>query len=195
MRIEDAGPTGTRVALAVASEPRGRGSARSAERRASDVAAARALDQLLGGDAHAVVLRRAGRPPRVRDVGRLAPVLSLTHAGGRAAAIAAPAGARVGIDLEREDAVHPDHARYFLTPRERVARTLPLSSLWALKEAAWKALALGADVAFQSLELDVSERGTLRAVRFDGRRLRAAATLSSPWPGWVLATVRVEDAC
>jgi phosphopantetheinyl transferase (holo-ACP synthase) len=106
--------------------------------------------------------------------------------------VAAPAGARVGVDLERRDAVNPAHAGYFLTPRERVGRTLTLAELWALKEAAWKALALDGAVAFHELELHVDGAGRLRALTLRGRRMAASATLGTPWPGYVLATVVVE---
>jgi phosphopantetheinyl transferase (holo-ACP synthase) len=88
--------------------------------------------------------------------------------------------------------VDPAHAGYFLTPRERVGRTLTLAELWALKEAAWKALALDGAVAFHELELHVDSGGRLCALTLQGRRMAASATLSAPWPGYVLATVVVE---
>ena len=193
-------PGSTIVALATAAELRGAPAhGRAAERRAARLAARRAISALAGREANVVVQRTPGAAPTVRARGRrdaaLAGIaLSLTHRDGRAAAAAAPAGARVGIDLERADAVRPEHARYFLTCRERVARTLTLSELWALKEAAWKALALDGAVPFHDLELDLDGAGRLRAVSVCGRRLPASATLATPYAGYVLATVTVGDA-
>ena len=188
------------VALATAAElcsapTRGR----EAERRAARLAARRAIAALAGREVHVTVQRTPGAAATIRARGRrdaaLARIaLSLTHCDDRAAAAAAPAASRIGIDLERADAVRPEHARYFLTDRERVARTLTLSELWALKEAAWKALALDGAVPFRDLELDVDGAGRLRAVSVCGRRLSASATLASPYAGYVLATVTVEDA-
>jgi 4'-phosphopantetheinyl transferase EntD len=195
MQIENVRTDGT-TAVTVA---HGRAGSTStlADRRASRLAARRAVGQLVGDDAPVAITRRPGRAPKVRLLGHDARELavSLTHRDGCAAAIAAPAGARVGIDLEREHVVRPEHAHYFLTPRERVGRTLPLVSLWALKEAAWKALALGGDVEFHALELELTECGVLRALWLRGVRHAVTASLTSPWPGWVLATVQLEDGC
>ena len=120
--------------------------------------------------------------------------VSLSHRDGRAAALAAPAGWRVGVDLERRDAVDAAHARYFLDRAERdAAARLGLASLWALKEAAWKALSLDAATPFAALRL-----------RFDGARAvgvavrggaqAVTARLVAPWPGWVLAMVWLPPA-
>jgi 4'-phosphopantetheinyl transferase EntD len=185
------------IALAAAGELGG--PARSlveADHRASRLAARRAIRALVGGTEKVVVARRPGQPPLV-CVGDDQPLeLSLSHRDGLAAAIAARPGCHVGIDLERVDAVAPEHARYFLTTREqRAARLLTPTVLWVVKEAVWKALSLHDDVPLTALELDVDYRGTLRAVRLRGERRRAEATLMSPWSGYLVAAVRVGEAC
>jgi 4'-phosphopantetheinyl transferase EntD len=166
-----------------------------ADHRASRLAARRAVRALVGPHASIVVERRPGKPPLARLGDRQAVVLSLAHRDGLAVAVAAHAGCRIGIDLERLDAVAPEHARYFLTPRERrTARVLSHAVLWAIKEAAWKALALGDDVPLAALELDVDDRGTLHGLWLRGQRRAASATLMSPWPGYLMAAVRVGEA-
>lgn len=142
------------------------------------------------------VMRRAGAAPAVVAESAAGVehelALSLTHRDGRGAAMVADAPARIGIDLEREDAVTPEHARYFLTAAEqRALRTSSAATLWALKEAAWKALALGDDVCFLGLELHVDSRGRVRSVSVHGARLPATSHVERPWPGYVLATVEV----
>jgi len=122
--------------------------------------------------------------------------LSIAHVAGRGAAIAVPAPARVGIDLERTGAVRPAHARYFVTRVERrLARRLGLTALWTLKEAAWKALDLPNATPFGALELHADGRGRVVAVSLHGVRRKARATISRPWRGFVLAVVWIgEDA-
>lgn len=186
------------VALATTADLEGaRQDGRTADHEVSRLAARRALAAMGLDSGSFDVLRRPGAAPVV--VGgsgagvqhKLA--LSLTHRDGRGAAIVADAPARIGIDLEREDAVTPEHARYFLTAAERRAlRTSSVATLWALKEAAWKALSLGDDVSFLGLELDVDADGRVRAVSVHGTRLLASAHVERPWPGYVLATVEVE---
>ena len=110
------------VALATVEELPAAARARpDAERRASRVAARRAIHSV-AGDAVAVELRRRpDRAPlaRIRTATREdRPVaLSLTHCDGLTAAIAAPAGTRIGIDLERLDAASDANTRFFLTAR------------------------------------------------------------------------------
>ena len=170
-----------------------------AERRASRIAIRRAVRRLAGNRVRVEIRHAPHRPPlaRIRSDGSDAPAVplavSLTHRDGRTAAIAAPAGAHVGIDIERLGAVAPGHERWFLTSveRERAGRCGAL--LWALKEAAWKALALDGSVAFHELELDLDVDGELRSVSCRGTRWRAAASLAAPWPGYVLATVVLEE--
>ena len=168
-----------------------------ADHGASRLAARRAVRALVGPDATVVVVRRPGRPP-LACVGDDQPVaLSLAHRDGRAVAIAAREMAgcqrcRVGIDLERFDGVAPEHARYFLTPREqRAAATLTPTLLWVIKEAVWKALSLGDDVPLTALELDIDRRGKLRGIWLRGDRRPAVATLMTPWPAYLVAAVWV----
>lgn len=144
---------------------------------------------------------RAGRIAAKRAAALLgaaaAPVtVSLAHVAGRAAAVAAPGRVRLGVDLERAGAVHPDHARYFLTAVERrLARRLTLTTLWALKEAAWKALALNPATPFTALQLH-ADRGGGRVVTVSLRRKRwpARVWLARPWRGFVLAVVWLGEA-
>ena len=181
------------IALATAAELAVAGPAEgSTDHRVSRLAARRAVRAALPGALEIRIERRARSVPRV--VGTPTPLaLSLTHCDGRAAAIAAPAPARVGIDLERQDAIAPGHARYFLTPRERSALgTHSPAALWALKEAAWKALALPDDTCFHDLELGLDDEGSVDAVRSGGRTFGASATLAEPWPGFVLATIQLH---
>jgi phosphopantetheinyl transferase (holo-ACP synthase) len=184
------------VALATVGElDRSRRLRPDAERRAARIAARRAIRRLAGERAAVEIRhRRAGAPRvRLRGAGAGTVALSLAHRDGRTAAIAAPAGTGVGIDIERLDGVYPGHERLFLTPRERDGAGPCAAPLWALKEAAWKALALDASVGFHELELEVGGGGELRALAFRGRRHRAVAALASPWPGYVMATVVLEE--
>src|SRR5687767_276953 len=74
--------------------------------------------------------------------------VSLAHHGGRAIAAAALHPTRIGVDLERDGEILFAHARYFLNTREqKELGRLSLTELWALKEAAWKALGLDDTVA------------------------------------------------
>jgi 4'-phosphopantetheinyl transferase EntD len=152
---------------------------REAERAASHVAAERAVARL--GE------RRAD--DRV--------LLSRTHSHGRGAAVALRDGQGVsaGIDLEREGGVRERFARYFLTDAERKrAGARELAELWALKEAAWKALRLDDTVHFTALELVFDDGGEVVGLMLHGRERPARATISRPWPGFVLAVVLVGDA-
>lgn len=120
--------------------------------------------------------------------------LSISHVAGRGAAIAVPAPARVGIDLERAGAVRPAHARYFVTRVEqRLARRLGLTALWTLKEAAWKALDLPNATPFGALELRADAHGRVVEVSLCGVGRPARAMLARPWPGFVLAVVWLEE--
>jgi 4'-phosphopantetheinyl transferase EntD len=195
MREADIYPTHA-VALATAAElgvPAR--SSPDADHRASRLAARRAIRALVGPRASIVIRRRPGRPPLAEAGGERPVSLSLSHRDGLAVAIAAPADSRVGVDLERLDAVAPEHVRYFLTARERwTAGVLPHAALWALKEAAWKALALGDDVPLAALELGVDRRGAVRGVWLRGKYHPAVALLSAPWPGYVVAIVWIGEA-
>lgn len=123
-----------------------------------------------------------------------APVtLSVSHRDGRAAAIADAPGRRVGIDVEREDAVPDGGVRFFTTRMERrEAASLPPAALWSLKEAAWKAIGCGADTPLTAMRLRFDDEGRLRAIELRDRSFAARGNVSSPWPGYVLAAVRIE---
>lgn len=170
------------------------------DRYAGSLAARRAASSALRFDRldRVELLREPGRAPRALvidgDERRDAALsLSLSHCEGRAAAVATPRGSRVGIDLERAGRVDSAHRRFFLSAAERrAARQHDGVALWTLKEAAWKALELGADVPFTDVELDFDADGDVRAVRHDGRSLAAAASVSHPWPGFVLAVLWTE---
>jgi 4'-phosphopantetheinyl transferase EntD len=190
--------TGTPVAVALATVDELPEAARElpdAEYVASRVAAQRAIRGIVGDGGTIEVHRRPHRAPvaqLLHDSSRRSIALSLTHSDGRAAAIAAPAGSRIGIDLEHVEAIDPARERFFLTERERrsVGR-IATAVLWTLKEAAWKALRLGSSVGFHELELSILESGEVRHVHFRGQSWRAVTTLSSPWPGYVLATMQL----
>lgn len=129
----------------------------------------------------------------VAGAGGRGAALSVSHRDGRAAAVAAPAGTRAGVDLERAGAVPRSRERYFLTPRERRSRgRLDGSALWALKEAAWKTFRCDGSLPFTALELELTARGEVRAVRVRGARCVARSELRHVWGGYVLALVWTE---
>ena len=116
--------------------------------------------------------------------------ISLSHADGHAIAAATAHPARIGVDLEREGQIAPEHARYFLSARERRTQgTRNLTELWALKESAWKALGCGDSTPFADLELVMDAAGGLRAVRFGTMVFPAMAEIRRPWTGWVAAVI------
>jgi phosphopantetheinyl transferase len=172
-------------------------------RMAAEAAACRAVSRLLRLDDAAVIelASRAGAPRlvRVRQAGsaRAVPVtLSIAHSAGAAAAVAAPAGVRVGVDVEPAGSVQMGELRFFLSARERAAALeVGATEMWCLKEAAWKALGCSRAVPFKRVELLFS--GTvLSAVRFGGRTWRAVARLRRPTRArrrWVLAAVRLGE--
>lgn len=109
---------------------------------------------------HIRLLSRMGAAPLCEvldDHGRWTPVpfsVSIGHRDGWAIAVAAEPSMRVGVDIDRADAIEPEHLRYFLAPREHCfAGRTDASLAWVLKEAAWKALALGGDVPFTAMQL------------------------------------------
>jgi 4'-phosphopantetheinyl transferase EntD len=132
------------------------------------------------------LLHHAGRPPRSLS-------LSITHRHGRAAAIAATGSTRIGIDLERLDAVPAGSERLFLTrsERQRVEAGMSSALLWMLKEASWKALQLAPTVGFHDLQLDIDDDHELRGVIHGGNRFAASATIALPWACHALVTVQI----
>jgi 4'-phosphopantetheinyl transferase EntD len=184
------------VALATVAElPKSAQESPDAERVASRIAAGRAIRAIAGYRGRIEIRRRAHQAPVAHvvagDSSRRHVALSLTHRNGRAAAIAAPAGSLIGIDLEVLEAVDPSRERFFLTDRERrsVGR-IAAAILWSIKEAAWKALQLAPGVAFRELELDIDD-DAIRGVQFRGMRWRADVAISTPWPGYLLTTAQL----
>lgn len=183
--------------------------AHRADYRAARLAAKRAILHSPGlapaagraseGDAlrRVCVRRRAGGAPAVTvcdDGGRWRAArlaLSLAHRDGRAVAAAA-SGRRVGVDVERAGGVAAAHARYFSVAAERERGPRDVTVLWALKEAAWKALALGADRPLAALALEFTAGGDVAAVVIDGRRLAARAAMLRPWRRHLVAVMTVE---
>jgi phosphopantetheinyl transferase (holo-ACP synthase) len=184
-----------------------------ADYRASRLAAKRAAMQAIRGeralDADVLapeslrrisVERRGGSPPAVRireQDGQWKPFrgsLSLAHRDGFAAAAASRPPARVGVDVERSGGVGLAHLRYFANEDEAARGPVEPAALWALKEAAWKALALGAGAPLRSLVLDFDWERRVTAVTVDGRRHRARAALLRPWASHVVSVLRVEEA-
>ena len=70
---------------------------------------------------------------------------------------------------------------------------MPAALLWILKEAVWKALSLDSSVAFHELEIDVDDTGCMHSTELRGRRYPVVASLSSPWPGYIMAAVHIGD--
>src|SRR5688500_3462245 len=119
--------------------------------------------------------------------------ISLSHTDGHAIAAAAAHPARIGVDLEREGQISSVQARYFLSARERRMRgARTLTELWALKEAAWKALGCGDSTPFSDLELILDDGGAMRAVRLGTMVFPAIAEIRHPWPGWVAAVLVLQ---
>lgn len=143
---------------------------------------------------------RAGRLAAKRAVAHLRGVrptarvlLSVAHAAGRAAAVASAGRGRVGIDLEREGSIHPSHARYFLTRAERsLVRRFGITTLWVLKEAAWKALGLDDATPFTAVELCADPQGEITALMLRRERRCVRVLVTQPWPEFILGVVWVE---
>lgn len=114
---------------------------------------------------------------------------------GHGAAVAVRGPHRVGVHLECADAVRDEHAAYLLTVGERGALDrYGVAELWALKEAAWKALACDRTMVFDSLELVFDVQGAVGECRLFGQLVPVRATVWRPWPGYVLAIVTEADA-
>ncbi|ANN71675.1 4'-phosphopantetheinyl transferase family protein [Bordetella bronchialis] len=122
------------------------------------------------------------------------PALSLSHSHGHAVVGAAPAGWRIGVDLERIRPRRVDElARWCCGPDEQAVlagmrderrRLQAFYALWTLKEAFIKAANLDfpADMRSVGLAWDAPETALAHA------RLRA------PGPGWRAWSARVDDA-
>src|SRR5215213_10166987 len=169
-------PTPVAIALATLDDLPGTARLRGdAERRVSRIAARRAIERLAGGPVSVDIRRRAQRPPLARirrgPADGLTVALGLTHRDGRAAAIAAPNGCRIGIDIEQTFGSNPTFEQFFLTTYERhSAHGRPIGELWALKEAAWKALQLDGSVGFHELQLEFDDNREVIAISLRGAR-------------------------
>lgn len=179
-------------------------SLRSVEIRPGKSGAPRALVRPAFLSAGDVLARaRAGGSRGPAPASRLA--LSLAHRDGRALA-AATLGGRVGVDLERSWAVHPATLRYFGPHPERGAFLrggADPTGLWALREAAWKALECAPSLPFHRLRLELDDAGrpvgvgrapvpgSATGTPADIPLLPAAGRLWRPWPGYLGAVVVV----
>jgi 4'-phosphopantetheinyl transferase EntD len=173
--------------LALVSGPDARIGARVAARMAAACAAGVPLASI-----H--IEHRDGQAPEVRLPRGSGPVrVSVSHRGSHAVAAAVPAGIHVGVDLELRGMVPPESARHFLDRQERAEgrRGHDLTSLWTLKEAAWKALLLDAATPFHALRLRFDRRAALCGLEIPsrGRAYRAHAVERQPFAGVLLAVV------
>lgn len=180
---------------------------RRADFRAGRLAAKRAVARRIGigegrdepaGMGGVTIHSVPGRPPLARlpsSTGAAEPtlLLSIAHRDGRAAATAAAGGSRVGVDLEREGVVERSELRLFLSEEEREqALDLDPTTLWTLKEAAWKALGVRRTDPFHSLAL-LFRDGELAEAGHRGRRWPARARTTRPWPGYLVTVVGMGD--
>ena len=176
------------LALVAGSDPRGgaRVAARVAVACAVGLPLASIGIQHRDGEAPEVSLPAGAEPFRV----------SVSHHGPHAVAAAVPARIHVGVDLEREGAVRPGSARHFLDRREHEEgrHGHDLTSLWMLKEAAWKALGLDPATPFHALRLRFGDDAELCGLEIPsrGRAYRARAVLrevaASVWLAVIVAT-------
>jgi len=176
-----------RPVLALASGQDAGDGARVAARVAVACAAGRPLASI--GIQH-----RDGEAPVISFPGGPAPFrVSVSHRGDHAAAAAVSAQLRIGVDLEPAGAVRPASARHFLDSQEERdgRRGHDLTSLWTLKEAAWKALLLEAATPFHALRLRFGADGALCRLEIPsrGRAYRAHAVVCEAFAGIRLAVV------
>ena len=116
--------------------------------------------------------------------------LSISHRRGFAMSLVAPAGVRVGVDLEQSGSIPLHAVRDLLTPAEReMAMRVDPAVLWSLKQAAWKALGLGRSVAFRALELCTDGPGRLLGIRVDDVFLPMHTRMTRPFPGFHAAAI------
>lgn len=158
------------------------------------VAAKRAIGRRFGiaDPLRITLLHRALGAPQCSDrvFGPLPVSISIAHADDHAVAVAAGAGDRVGVDLEREGSIREAFVRLFAGSEER--RRSPFvdpTVRWVLKEAAWKAFGCAPDLPLSALALEFDARRALCAVAIAGTRHTAFARTSHPWPGFVAAVV------
>ena len=171
------------------------------DRAAGTIAASQAAALALGTTPECVTLCHVnGMPPAVAITGAVPQrdatlALSLSHRDGRAVAVATRSHTlRLGVDLERADGLSTEYARYFLTRAEFQSHgTLTLNQLWALKEAAWKALECEARTPYTALELGFGMHGGLREIRLRQQCMPVRALVFNPWRRMVCAVVFVPE--
>ncbi|MDX1647156.1 MAG: hypothetical protein R3304_08420 [Longimicrobiales bacterium] len=171
---------------------------------ATDGAAARAIltreeAEICTGLAHEALRSdyRAARLAERRaaeELGRDA-VLSSAPRGGHAVAVASPAGARVGVALERSGSLHVAMVRSHLTRFEqRLAEGIDPTILWSVKQASWKALGLGPSLPVAELELAPDVDGKLVGIYIGDAVLPVHVRMSQPWPGFIMTAVWLHGA-
>lgn len=140
-------------------------------------------------------------PPRLSVLdryGRERPLdarVSISHRHGLAVAVVAPAGVRVGVDLERSGSIPLQAIRYFLTSAEQAMATyVDPTVLWSLKEAAWKALGLGRSIPFHAMQLCTDGPGQLLGVTVDDVFVPMHTRMSRPFPGYHAAAIWMTGA-
>ena len=141
----------------------------------------------------------------------LLPAISITHACGRALALGVPTsdpGVRVGVDLAPVEARPDSFEKQWLTDGEQRLledtdsdqRILLVSQLWALKEAASKALGLGLHLSTTELEIERLNPDGTATLRFNGMAQQRFGDLGATgiraavldWQGAVLAWAQLD---
>lgn len=142
---------------------------------------------LARSEEEASVLAAASGAPEAFVLGRpAAVVLSLTHSHGVAVAALGPAGARVGVDLERIEERAPSFAGDWFTEAEQEfvvatgASALAATLVWSAKESVMKAIREGLRIPAKEVEV-TPERGPA-----DGawRPFEARGPGGDGWGGW-----------
>lgn len=117
-------------------------------------------------------------------------VVSASRCDGRAVAVAAPAGVRVGVGLERAGSVTLPAIRAHLTSfEEGLAVNLDPAIVWSVKRAAAKALTMGPSLPLDEIELCPGPSGRLVGVYVGDAFLPMHTRITEPWPGFVMTTV------
>lgn len=127
------------------------------------------------------IVKDAAGAPHLAGPGGPLPAISIAHAGGTGLAIAAEAGARVGIDYDLPGRIRDPRSfmEQILSPDEARALALPEDAghavaVWCLKEAAAKALGMGLQGHPQAFVLLSYDAGSGRAeLAHDGQRILA----------------------
>jgi hypothetical protein len=168
------------------------------DRLAAARAAASAVARVSGCAENDVALshRTGAAPiPMLRHAGATEPLpcaVSIAHSAGHAVAAADTTG-RVGVDLERAGTVSHSQLRLFASPCERALGIDP-TTLWTLKEAAWKAFSCDDATPFQALTVAALEAAPEPMYIVFGLRgdiVPGFARIWHPWPGWLAALVEV----